>query len=82
MIRGVIIENEMNDVLCGGNGIIVVSVLSTLVDGELEREVAHQFGFITCIYLVVLFPPPAGDDHDIPKGAFATELLEHLGIHH
>ena len=70
----VIIEDETNNVLSGGNGILVANDLSTHADGGLES--LHRLGF-TCIIGPVNFPPRVIDEHDIPKGAFATKISEH-----
>ena len=74
-----IIEDETNDVLSGGNGILVASDLSTHVDGGLE-SILHQLGFKYFNGLGINIPPRIIDDHDIPKGAFATEVSEHPAI--
>ena len=78
---GVIVEDQTNDLLGRGDGVLVASDLGTLVEDGLEENVIrHQLGFTRLTDLGVDFPPHVGDDDNIPKGAFATELLEHLEI--
>ena len=71
----VIIEDETNNVLSGGNGILVASDPSTHADGG--PEIAHKPGLTCFTGLGINFPPRAIDEHDIPKGGFATEISEH-----
>jgi len=57
------------------------SDLDTFVEDGLEENIfPHQLGFTCSPDLRVDFPPHIGDDHDVLKGAVATEFSERIEI--
>ena len=54
---------------------------STLVENGLDEITPpHQLFFAFAVDPGVHFPPLVGDDDDISKGSYATELSEHVEV--